>query len=725
MIGLISATAAGRGGCARLAAAWPGRTRLYDGPVREALPVAFAECDQLVLFLATGAAVRLLAPLLTTKRADPAVVTVDEAHRHAVALLGGHASGANALAEALSPVLGTTPVVTTATDAVGVSALDLLPYPAEGALPAVTRALLDGERVAFRADTMWPLPALPIAAPAATPPPTSAVPLPAAAAASGDPNPPKTAAGNTATNPVAPHADTSRAVPARPLAAPAGTTPPTPAVPLPAAAAASGDPNSPETPADNPATDPLPALTPTPRRPDAPLPGAAAASGDPTSPETPAGSGDSATARGGGGSTAVPEDAGLAASGGGRSGPAGGPGSGGGTAAAGDEYLVWVTDRLVDGGGRAVYVRPPSLVVGVGGSRGVGVEEVAGLIAGSLAEAGLAAKSVAALATVDAKAGEPGIVAAAARLKVPLLTYPAAALAEVAVPNPSAAPLAAVGTPSVAEAAALLGAPGGELVVQKRKSAMATVAVARRKPRGRLAVVGLGPGARDLMTPRAEAELRRASVIVGLDQYVDQIRDLLAPGTRVLESGLGAEEERARTAVAQALEGHAVALIGSGDAGVYAMASPALAEASDDIDVVGVPGVTAALAAAALLGAPLGHDHVSISLSDLHTPWDVIERRVRAAAESDLVVTFYNPRSRGRDWQLPKALAILAEHRSPATPVGVVHAASRPDERAEVTTLATLDVTTVDMVTVVTVGNTATREIAGRMVTPRGYRWQS
>lgn len=237
--------------------------------------------------------------------------------------------------------------------------------------------------------------------------------------------------------------------------------------------------------------------------------------------------------------------------------------------------------------------------------------------------------------------------------------------------------------------------------------------------------MGLGPGARDLLTPRARDELRRASVLVGLDQYVDQIRDLLRPGTTILESGLGAEEERARTAVAEARKGHAVALIGSGDAGVYAMASPALAEAGSDIDVVGVPGVTAALAAAAILGAPLGHDHVSISLSDLHTPWEVIERRVRAAAEADIIVTFYNPRSRGRDWQLPKALSILSEHREPATPVGVVRNASRPDESSRVTSLAALDPAEVDMMSVVTVGNTATREIAGRMVTPRGYRWQS
>ncbi|MGW8700488.1 precorrin-3B C(17)-methyltransferase [Streptomyces eurythermus] len=553
MIGLISATAAGAAARDRLAAAWPDRTRVYEGPVKEAVRAAFAECEQLVCFLATGAVVRLLAPLLAGKAADPGVVCVDEGGRFAVSLLGGHGGGANELAREVGALLGAEPVVTTATDAVGLPGLDTLGLPYEGAVAAVSRALLDGEPVALAAEVAWPLPPLPFA------------------------------------------------------------------------------------------------------------------------------------------------DEGA--------------------------YTVRVTDRDRVPGEREVLLRPPSLVVGVGASRGAPAEEVLALVEGALREAGLAARSVGELATVDAKAGEPGIVAAAERLGVPLVTYSAEELAGVEVPNPSAAPLAAVGTPSVAEAAALL--RGGELLVPKRKSAMATCAVVRRPARGRLAVVGLGPGARDLLTPRAAAELRRASVVVGLDQYVDQIRDLLRPGTRVLESGLGAEEERARTAVAQARAGHAVALIGSGDAGVYAMASPALAEASDDIDVVGVPGVTAALAAGAILGAPLGHDHVSISLSDLHTPWEVIERRVRAAAEADLVVTFYNPRSRGRDWQLPKALAILAGHREPATPVGVVRNASRPDESSRVTTLAALDPASVDMMTVVTVGNTATRIVAGRMVTPRGYRWQA
>jgi len=560
VIGLISATAAGAGARDRLAAAWPDRTRVYEGPVGDAVRAAFAECEQLVCFLATGAVVRLIAPLLGDKRTDPGVVCVDEGGRFAVSLVGGHGGGANELAVAVSELLAAQAVVTTATDAVGVPGLDTLGFPAEGDVAGVSRALLDGEPVALDAELAWPLPPLRVS------------------------------------------------------------------------------------------------------------------------------------------------DSGS--------------------------YVIRVTDRAVAPGEREVVLRPPSLVVGVGASKGAPVNEVLGLVYDALREAGLSVGNIAELTTVDAKAEEPGIVQAAQRLRVPLVTYSAEELAAVEVPNPSDAPLAAVGTPSVAEAAALVG--GGELLVPKRKSeradgqpAMATCAVVRRVARGRLAVVGLGPGARDLLTPRAKAELRRAAVLVGLDQYVDQIRDLLRPGTLVLESGLGAEEERARTAVAEARKGQAVALIGSGDAGVYAMASPALAEASDDIDVVGVPGVTAALAAAAILGAPLGHDHVSISLSDLHTPWEVIERRVRAAAEADIVVTFYNPRSRGRDWQLPKALAILAEHREPTTPVGVVRNASRPDESSRLTTLAALDPAWVDMMTVVTVGNTATRDIAGRMVTPRGYRWQA
>jgi cobalt-precorrin 5A hydrolase/precorrin-3B C17-methyltransferase len=401
-----------------------------------------------------------------------------------------------------------------------------------------------------------------------------------------------------------------------------------------------------------------------------------------------------------------------------------------------DHPTILISDLAKQtGGDSTVVLRPPSLVVGMGASRGVSTDEARRLLDEALQDAGLAIESVAAIATAQIKGDEQALIDLAHQLGVPLVTHSAAALGQVTVPNPSEVVRAAVGVPSVSEAAALLGArecldgPGqsgqipADLIVTKTSSAMATVAIARHRPRGRLAIVGLGPGSRDLLTAAARDELRRASVIVGLDQYIDQIRDLLRPGTEILSSGLGQEEERAHTAVARARDGFAVALIGSGDAGVYAMASPALEVADESIDVVGIPGVTAALAAAAVLGAPLGHDHCYLSLSDLHTPWTVIERRVRAAAQGDFVLLCYNPRSAKRDWQLGRALELLAEHRPPTTPVGVVRNASRPDQSAILTTLADFDPTVVDMYSLVVIGASQTRIVGGRMVTPRGYRW--
>ncbi|HEV2634911.1 MAG TPA: precorrin-3B C(17)-methyltransferase [Actinocrinis sp.] len=369
----------------------------------------------------------------------------------------------------------------------------------------------------------------------------------------------------------------------------------------------------------------------------------------------------------------------------------------------------------------------PTLVVGVGSSRGASADEILSTVDAALAVGGLSPDEVATLASVDLKADEPGLLAAADRRGWPIAFHPAAELAPVDVPNPSAVVQAATGTASVAEAAARYAGPGrpwAELLVPKVKSAMVTAAVARQRPRGRLAVVGLGPGARDLLAPRAAGELRAASVLVGLDQYVDQIRDLLPVDTQVHATGLGSEEARARSAVDLARAGAQVVLIGSGDAGVYAMASPTLDYAdTEDVDVVCVPGITAATAASNVLGAPLGHDHCSISLSDLHTPWAAIERRIRAAAEGDFVVSFYNPRSRKRDWQLPAALEILAARRPPQTPIGWVRNASRPDQTHGISTLSQFDPAVVDMYTVVTVGCSQSRIVAGRFVTPRGYTW--
>ena len=184
---------------------------------------------------------------------------------------------------------------------------------------------------------------------------------------------------------------------------------------------------------------------------------------------------------------------------------------------------------------------------------------------------------------------------------------------------------------------------------------------------------------------------------------------------------LGEEVARAEEALEEARAGGSVALVSSGDVGVYAMASPALELAGEDVEVVVVPGVTAAQAAASLLGSPLGHDHCSMSLSDLLTPWEVIESRARAAALGDFVVSLYNPRSKGRDWQLGKVREILLEHRPPDTPVGVVRNAYREEQEVVLTDLASLRPEDVDMLTVVVVGNSQTRLVAGRMVTPRGY----
>jgi cobalt-precorrin 5A hydrolase/precorrin-3B C17-methyltransferase len=564
MIGLVSVTRAGRAAADRLAQAWPDARR-YDEAAGTALPRAFAECDAIVCFLAVGATVRLIAPLLQGKAEDPGVVCVDEALRFAVPVLGAHAGGGNELASRIAQVLGAAPIITTASDAAGGVALDGfgadLGFGVEPGsdLAAVGTAILSGERVTFTADAEWPLPALP-------------------------PNV-------------------------------ARTHRPEPGVPA-----------------------------------------------------------------------------------------------------------ILVTDQNINFPERTVVFRPPSLIVGAGASRGVPAAELGQLIDATLSELGVSPRSVRYLATAEVKADEPGLQAAAAQRGWRVVTFAAERLAAVPVPHPSEVVRRAVGTPSVAEAAALLH-PGATLLAGKRASAHATVAVARCAPRGRLTVIGIGPGARDLMTPRAVAGLRRAAVVAGLDSYLDQVADLLRPGTKVLASGLGAEQERAAEAVAQARAGRAVALIGSGDAGVYAMGSPALELAGDDIDVSVVPGVTAALAAAAVLGAPLGHDHVMISLSDLHTAWPVIERRITAAAEGDLVTCFYNPASAKRTWQLGRALELLATRRPPATPVGWVRDATRPEQAGSVATLAEFDPGVVDMHTLVVVGSSRTRVVGGRMVTPRDYRW--
>jgi cobalt-precorrin 5A hydrolase/precorrin-3B C17-methyltransferase len=387
---------------------------------------------------------------------------------------------------------------------------------------------------------------------------------------------------------------------------------------------------------------------------------------------------------------------------------------------------IVVTDRLVEPSAGTAVLVPPSIVAGIGTSTDATHEEVEALLADTFAAEGLDRRSLGAIATIDRRRDHEAL----SGLGVPVIGFRPEELAGVTVPNPSTTVLDAVGTPSVAEAAGLLGAgPGARLVSEKRSSSRATCSLSRRsRPLGRLTLVGLGPGGPAQRTPAATAALRTAECVVGFQAYLDQCSDALGPSTEIAGSPIGDEVARARYAISRAREGAVVAVVCSGDPGVYAMASIVLEEAGEiagELDIEVIPGVTAGLASSSLLGAPLGHDHVVLSLSDLLTPWEVIERRVVAARDGDFVVVLYNPRSRARDWQLDAVRNLLAETRAPTTPVGLVTDAGRPGEQVTLTTLAGLDPEMVGMTTCVIIGSSSTRVIGGRMVTPRGYRRSS
>lgn len=239
-----------------------------------------------------------------------------------------------------------------------------------------------------------------------------------------------------------------------------------------------------------------------------------------------------------------------------------------------------------------------------------------------------------------------------------------------------------------------------------------------------VSVVGLGPGNAQFLTAQAQAALQNADVLCGYTVYIDLVRPHY-PEKEVYTTGMTREIDRCRWALEAAQSGKAVALVCSGDAGVYGMASPLLelAGAYPDVEVEIVPGLTAALSGAAVLGAPLAHDFCVISLSDRLTPWEVIEKRLACAAAGDFCVALYNPSSKGRADYLAKAVRILrANGKADETLCGVVRSIGREGQSSCLLTLAELEQTAVDMFTTVFVGNAATQNLRGKMVTPRGYR---
>lgn len=427
-----------------------------------------------------------------------------------------------------------------------------------------------------------------------------------------------------------------------------------------------------------------------------------------------------------------------------EAGDAGWLGASGAPFAATGALRVTVTDRALPPSPADLVLHPPVLAVGIGCERGTAAEEVVALVEETLRAGGLAAAAVACVASLELKADEPAVHAAAAALGVPARFFAAEEL-EAETPrlrNPSSAVFRAVGCHGVAEAAALAAA-GREatLLVAKTRSPRATCAVARAahdidplaigRPQGSLSVVGIGPGDTEWRTPAAMRALAGASDVVGYGLYLDLLGGLIA-GQRRHASAIGEERARVETALDLAGEGRRVALVGSGDAGVYGLASLVFERIAEEhrpawrqVAIAVEPGLSAFLAAAARAGAPIGHDFCAISLSDLLTPWAQIRRRLEAAAAADFVVALYNPVSRRRRRQLAEARDILLTGRPATTPVVLARNLGRAGEEVEIIDLAGLSAERADMLTLILVGNSETRRIdhGGRrwVYTPRGY----
>lgn len=401
---------------------------------------------------------------------------------------------------------------------------------------------------------------------------------------------------------------------------------------------------------------------------------------------------------------------------------------------------LWIGPELGHGAKGQGHWHPPCLWLGVGCERNTSLVLIESLITRTLASHGLAELAVAGLASIDRKGDEPALLALAADRGWPLKLFGSEALAAQPVPNPSAAVAQEMGTASVAEAAALLAAgPGGVLRLTKviahaqapEHRGAATLAVAQMQGQwqpagGSLHLIGSGPGALELLTGDARSALSRCSVWVGYGLYLDLLEPLRRPDQLRLDGRLTEERERCRQALALARQGLNVALISSGDSGIYGMAGLALEqwmalEPIEQPEFTVHPGLSALQLAAARAGAPLMHDFCTISLSDRLTPWPVIEQRLVAAASGDFVVALYNPRSLGRDWQLGRAQELLLTGRGPETPVVLARQLGRPEEEVRFCTLGALPLESVDMLTLVLVGNSSSRIAAGKMVTPRGY----
>ncbi|MBE9476616.1 MAG: precorrin-3B C(17)-methyltransferase, partial [Proteobacteria bacterium] len=406
------------------------------------------------------------------------------------------------------------------------------------------------------------------------------------------------------------------------------------------------------------------------------------------------------------------------------------------------------TEEMTIGNDTTLVYHPQKITLGVGCARNCDPQELWELVQKTFTDNNIALGCIAAIGSLDLKADEPAMNLLAARLGVPFRVFTAEQLeAHVdQLENPSDVVFAEVGCHGVSEAAALaLGNTGANLKIAKQKTKNATCALAisnapvtelKGSTRGKLSIVGIGPGQASWRTPEASQLVAEAQELVGYGLYIDLLGPLAIGKTRS-DFHLGAEEDRCRYALEQAAKGKNVALICSGDAGIYAMGALVFELMDRGVDELGVsdaahrveikctPGVSALQGAAARAGAPLGHDFCAISLSDLLTHRADIIKRLQAAAVGDFVIAFYNPVSKRRRTLLAEARDILLDHRPADTPVMLARSLGRVDESIRYVHLADLEVDDVDMMTVVLVGSSNSKLAqlgeGPRMYTPRGY----
>ena len=383
-----------------------------------------------------------------------------------------------------------------------------------------------------------------------------------------------------------------------------------------------------------------------------------------------------------------------------------------------------------------VQWHPKVLWVGIGCERGTSRELIDTAIDETCKTYHLAAEAIAGVVSIDLKADEVGIIEVCQRRNLVFKTFAATELNQVDVPTPSVVVEQEVGTPSVAEAAAML--IGQNLLVSKQifkseaQLGAVTIAIAQAETEyigrtGKLHLVGIGPGSLEQITPAAQTAIKEADVVIGYSLYLDLIKSLKRPGQIVEASPITQERQRAKRAIELAEWGLTVAVVSSGDCGIYGMAGLVFEELRNEewdgkIPQIKVfPGISALQSAASRVGAPLMHDFCAVSLSDLLTPWEVIQKRLKAAASGDFITALYNPRSQKRTKQIITAQAIFAKHRSGDTPVAIVHGAYREDEQIILSTLDQMLEQPIDMLTTVIIGNTTTRNYEDWMITPRGY----